>query len=42
MPARSGELAAELGHTQDERNGGDRKTSSSWGWTPQVSMRHCS
>ena len=42
MPARSGELVAELGHTKDERDDGDCKTSSSWGGTPQVSLRHCS
>ena len=40
MPARSGELAASLGHTQDERDCGDGKTSFSWGLTPHVSMRH--
>jgi hypothetical protein len=42
MPARSGELVAELGHTKDERDGGDCKASASWGLTPQVSWRHCS
>ncbi len=39
MPVRSGELVAELGHTKDERDCGDCKTSSSWGWIPQVSLR---
>ena len=39
-PARSGELEAELGHPKDERDGGDCKTTFSWGVTPQVSLRH--
>ena len=34
MPARSGELVAELGHTKDERDCGDCKTSSLVGLDP--------
>jgi len=34
MPARLGELVAELGHTKDERDYGDCETSASWGLDP--------